>query len=189
MTFTLAMVKNPRIWKRAQAEIDAIVGTDRLPEFDDRSSLPYVDAILRETWRWQPPTPLGATTNPKFQTTLLMVLKVLPMPLQVVISTTVSTFPKVSLRDVFTRHARNNICSVGATVFGNIWYGVGILLIVDINIFVRAMARDETRYPDAETFIPERFLDAEGMLTDDKVDFTFGFGRRVCPGKQLRATH
>ncbi|KAF8554027.1 hypothetical protein OG21DRAFT_1509448 [Imleria badia] len=30
------------IWKRAQADIDAIVGTDRLPEFDDRSSLPYV---------------------------------------------------------------------------------------------------------------------------------------------------
>ena len=67
MTFTLAMVKNPQIWKRAQAEIDAIVGTDRLPEFDDRSSLPYVDAIMRETWRWQPPAPLGAITNQNFQ--------------------------------------------------------------------------------------------------------------------------
>ena len=50
------------------------------------------------------------------------------------------------------------------------------------------MTRDETRYPNAERFIPERFLDAKGMLTDDKVDFVFGFGRRVCPGKQLRIT-
>ncbi|KAF8555766.1 cytochrome P450 [Imleria badia] len=48
MTFTLAMVENPQVWKLAQAEIDPVVGTGRLPEFDDRPSLPYVDAIVRE---------------------------------------------------------------------------------------------------------------------------------------------
>ena len=90
---------------------------------------------------------------------------------------------------VFMRHARTDICSTGATVIGNIWYAVNILLILNVDILVRAMTRDETRCPDAETFIPERFLDAEGMLTDDKVDFVFGFGRRVCPGRQLCVTH
>ena len=45
------------------------------------------------------------------------------------------------------------------------------------------MTRDEVRYPDAEKFIPERFLDAEGRLTDDDPrEFIFGFGRRICPG-------
>ncbi|KAH7884320.1 cytochrome P450 [Phlebopus sp. FC_14] len=66
MTFTLAMVMNPRVWKRAQVEIDAVVGTGRLPEYDDRPSLPYIDAIMRETLRWQPSVPLGvphATTS------------------------------------------------------------------------------------------------------------------------------
>ncbi|KIJ12559.1 hypothetical protein PAXINDRAFT_118044 [Paxillus involutus ATCC 200175] len=58
MTFTLAMVENPHVWKRAQAEIDAVLGMNRLPEYDDRPSLPYVEAILRETTRWQPVTPL-----------------------------------------------------------------------------------------------------------------------------------
>ncbi|KAF8842616.1 cytochrome P450 [Paxillus ammoniavirescens] len=58
MTFTLAMVQNPQVWKRAQAEIDAVIGMDRLLDFDDRSSLPYVEAILRETMRWQPVAPL-----------------------------------------------------------------------------------------------------------------------------------
>jgi len=53
MTFALAMVENEHVWKRAQAEIDAVVGTDRLPEFDDRPSLPYVDAIIREVLRWR----------------------------------------------------------------------------------------------------------------------------------------
>ena len=61
MTFALAMVKHPHVWKRAQAEIDAVVGTDRLPDFDDRSSLPYVDAIIREVLRWRPVLPLGAS--------------------------------------------------------------------------------------------------------------------------------
>ncbi|KAF8437645.1 cytochrome P450, partial [Boletus edulis BED1] len=34
--------------KRAQAEIDTVVGTDRLPDFGDRPALPYVNATIRE---------------------------------------------------------------------------------------------------------------------------------------------
>ena len=63
MTFTLAMVKNPRIWKRAQAEIDAAIGSSRLPEYEDRPLLPYVDAILRETLRWEPTAPISEYSN------------------------------------------------------------------------------------------------------------------------------
>ena len=63
MTFTLAMVKNPQIWKRAQAEIDAAIGTSRLPEYEDRPLVPYVDAILRETLRWQPTAPIREFTR------------------------------------------------------------------------------------------------------------------------------
>ncbi|KAH7920189.1 cytochrome P450 [Leucogyrophana mollusca] len=64
--FVLAMVLNPQIQQRAQEEIDAIVGTDRLPTFGDRDSLPFVEAIIRETLRWHPVLPLGlahATTS------------------------------------------------------------------------------------------------------------------------------
>ena len=63
MTFTLAMVKNPHVWKRAQAEIDAVIGTDRFPGFEDRTSLPYVEAIVRESLRWQPVAPIGAPSG------------------------------------------------------------------------------------------------------------------------------
>ncbi|KIJ58388.1 hypothetical protein HYDPIDRAFT_34241 [Hydnomerulius pinastri MD-312] len=66
MVFALAMVKHPQVWKRAQTEIDAVIGMDKLPEFDDRPSLPYVEAIIRETMRWQPVLPMGvphATTT------------------------------------------------------------------------------------------------------------------------------
>ncbi|KAG2357360.1 cytochrome P450 [Suillus spraguei] len=59
MVFVLAMVLYPDVQKRAQAEIDSVVGRDRLPTFEDRESLPYIDAILRETFRWEPVVPLG----------------------------------------------------------------------------------------------------------------------------------
>ncbi|KIJ08455.1 hypothetical protein PAXINDRAFT_18410 [Paxillus involutus ATCC 200175] len=125
--FTLAMVQNPHVWKRAQAEIDAVLGMDRLPEFEHRAFLPYVEAILRETLRWQPVLPLGiphATTS----------------------------------SDIYK----------GASVIANIW----------------AMSRDEAQYPNAEQFIPARFLTAEGTLTDDNpAKYVFGFGRRICPGR------
>jgi len=59
MVFVLAMVLYPEVQKRAQAEIDSVIGRDRLPTFDDRASLPYVESVLRETFRWHPILPLG----------------------------------------------------------------------------------------------------------------------------------
>ncbi|KAH7884744.1 cytochrome P450 [Phlebopus sp. FC_14] len=59
LIFILAMVLNPEVQKRAQAEIDAVIGTVRLPTFEDRTSLPYVEAVLRETLRWHPAVPLS----------------------------------------------------------------------------------------------------------------------------------
>ncbi|KAJ8596621.1 CyP450 monooxygenase [Rhizopogon salebrosus TDB-379] len=70
-TFILAMVLFPEVQKKAQEEIDSVVGKDRLPTFGDRDSLPYVEAIICETMRWHPPVPLGlphtTTTNDVYQ--------------------------------------------------------------------------------------------------------------------------
>jgi len=55
----LSMVLNPDVQAKGQEEIDHIVGTDRLPTFEDRLSLPYVEAIYREVMRLHPPAPLG----------------------------------------------------------------------------------------------------------------------------------
>ncbi|TBU27012.1 CyP450 monooxygenase [Dichomitus squalens] len=64
--FFLALAKFPETQRRAQAELDAVVGQDRLPDFSDRDSLPYVNAILKECVRWHSILPLGlphATTH------------------------------------------------------------------------------------------------------------------------------
>ncbi|KIK75721.1 hypothetical protein PAXRUDRAFT_835574 [Paxillus rubicundulus Ve08.2h10] len=129
------MVQNPHVWKRAQAEIDALLGMDRLPDFGDRPFLPYVEAILRETLRWQPVTPLGAV-------------------------------------------------AMHATISSDIYKGFYIPKGMSCLYTNRAMSHDEAQYPNAEQFIPERFLTAEGTLTDDNpAKYAFGFGRRICPGR------
>ncbi|EIW74862.1 cytochrome P450 [Coniophora puteana RWD-64-598 SS2] len=58
-TFVLAMVLHPEAQARAYADIVRACGADRIPTFEDREDLPYIDAILRETERWYPVLPLG----------------------------------------------------------------------------------------------------------------------------------
>jgi len=52
------MTANPEIQLKAQEEIERVVGHDRMPTFEDRPSLPYTDAILREVLRLWPPLPV-----------------------------------------------------------------------------------------------------------------------------------
>ncbi|KAM5531521.1 hypothetical protein V8D89_014786, partial [Ganoderma adspersum] len=58
-TFFLAMTLHLDVRRRGQAELDAVVGPDRLPAFFDRQSLPYVNAIVKECLRWHSVLPLG----------------------------------------------------------------------------------------------------------------------------------
>ena len=55
----LVMALFPEVQKKAQAEIDAIVGPDRFPMLSDRQSLPYMEAVLKEIHRWNPVPRLG----------------------------------------------------------------------------------------------------------------------------------
>ena len=55
----LAMSLNPKAMRRAQAEVDAVVGRERLPTCSDAQHMPYVVALVRELLRWKPPAPIG----------------------------------------------------------------------------------------------------------------------------------
>jgi cytochrome P450 len=57
-SFFLAMLLHPDIQAKAQAEIDRVVGSDRLPEFDDAPQMPYVHAVINECLRWIPALPM-----------------------------------------------------------------------------------------------------------------------------------
>lgn len=59
----LALVTHPDVLRRAQAELDAVVGSARTPNFEDEASLPYIRALCKETLRWRPVAVLGGTPH------------------------------------------------------------------------------------------------------------------------------
>lgn len=58
-TFVLAMVRNPDVYRKLQAEMDKVTRTERLPTLEDKPHLPYLECVLKEVYRWNPPVPLG----------------------------------------------------------------------------------------------------------------------------------
>ncbi|KAF9480793.1 cytochrome P450, partial [Pholiota conissans] len=133
-TFFLAMAMFPEFQAKAKKEIDVMIGTHRLVNFEDKESLPYIEALRREVMRWRPVFPLGVTRA-------------------------------ASSDDIY------NGCYIpeGATVMYNTW----------------AVAHDPRRYPDPDAFNPDRFFNENGELNNDEVDFPFGYGRRMCPGRHF----
>ena len=61
IAFIHAMTKWNHVLKKAQEEMDAVVGEDRSPVWSDYASLPYVAAIVKESMRWRP---VGPTAFP-----------------------------------------------------------------------------------------------------------------------------
>ncbi|KAG2023999.1 O-methylsterigmatocystin oxidoreductase [Coprinopsis cinerea AmutBmut pab1-1] len=51
----------PDVQRKAQAEIDRVVGSHRLPTFNDHPRLVYLQAVLKEVFRWHTTVPLGLT--------------------------------------------------------------------------------------------------------------------------------
>lgn len=58
-TFVLASILYPDAVKKAQKELDEIIGPDRLPSFEDMESLPYTNALIVEVLRWKPISPIA----------------------------------------------------------------------------------------------------------------------------------
>ncbi|KAF8525399.1 cytochrome P450 [Gautieria morchelliformis] len=135
LTFILAMVLFPEKQQKAQNELVRVVGSERLPNENDRPSLPYVTALVKETMRWRP----GRAG--------------------------------LAHRSSQDDYYKGYFMPEGSLVMPNVW----------------AISRDETIYESPEEFIPERFLkeDEGGNSPLDPHSYTFGFGRRICPGRYL----
>jgi cytochrome P450 len=57
------MVHFPDVQRKAQAELDEVVGFDRLPDYEDRKNLPYIAALCKETSQWHPVIPWSPTST------------------------------------------------------------------------------------------------------------------------------
>ncbi|KLO12343.1 cytochrome P450 [Schizopora paradoxa] len=136
-SFFLAMTMYPEVFAKAQAEVDSVLGNsgegaERLPTFEDRPRMPYVEALLKEVLRWNPVGPMG--------------------------------LPHVTTEDdVYMGYK----IPKGAILQANIWQ----------------FTHDPEAFHDPFVFKPERFLGDKPEF--DTHGLSFGFGRRICPGKEL----
>jgi len=137
------MIAFPEVQRRAQAELDNVIGRDRLPTFDDAPRLPYVCAVIREVLRWRPATPIGV--------------------------------PHAAIDDDWYE---GMFIPKGTMCISNVWH----------------CNHDRTVFgEDADDFRPERHLDEQGELLSGPAEtnraghVTFGFGKRICVGKELAA--
>ena len=91
------MALYPKVQKKAQSEIDAVVGPDRLPNFEDRPSLPYINAVVKEVMRWHLVVPLGKVFSSSWPYHPYFVLKVSPTWLLTMMNMMVTIFQKEQL--------------------------------------------------------------------------------------------
>ncbi|KZT03211.1 cytochrome P450 [Laetiporus sulphureus 93-53] len=176
-TFILAMMLYPDICKKAQAEIDQVIGTSRLPDFSDRSSLPYLERVLLEVYRayldsWNCPLPLG-TLN-QFKTAAVAYSSTKRYHIAKLLTTSIS---------IVTFRKEQSLYPI---------YGMNHADLLDVpHLQVtpchRCMTRDADIFPNPETFRPERFetMTAQTIHLYDSRKIVFGHGRRICPGRQL----
>ncbi|KAF8160344.1 cytochrome P450 [Mycena galopus ATCC 62051] len=128
--FFLYMAVFPEIQIKAQAELDRIVGADRLPTMEDEAQLPYIQALIKELHRFNPIVPL---------------------------------IPHSGNQDEVYRGFR---IPKGSWIMANSW----------------AIMHDSVVFEAPERFWPGRYLPKEGDCRVDPRDYSFGFGRRRCPG-------
>jgi hypothetical protein len=191
-SFFLAMVLHLEVSKVAQAEIDSVVGPDRLPTYSDRSRLPYINAILKEVLRWHPVVPLG-TLGAFFFLWLVGGLIFLVGFFPGIVRTALEEDVYQGIPFIFQINLgyfrslifssrppcpKRHYCSSERLVSRE--FSISQLWRQKLTRVNRAMGHDESMYPDPDKFSPERFLtpSKDGQIPRDPALYVFGFRRR-----------
>ncbi|XP_074263218.1 cytochrome P450 76AD1-like [Silene latifolia] len=129
------LLRNQEKMAKAQDELDQIIGKNTTVQESDISKLPYIQAIVKETFRLHPPAPF--------------------------------LIPRKSEKDVQL-------------------FGFSVPKDAQIWVNVWSIGRDSSVWPNALSFLPERFKESEVDFKGQSFELLpFGAGRRICPGVPL----
>ena len=120
LTVILALVHAPGLLVRAHAELDKVVGRDRLPNFDDYGRLKFIEAIMLEAMRWRPVAPL--CEFPIHEQMIVLMeqgQRLLMLPSRMIFMTDISFLPVCCIIHI------SSVCltpqQIGSVVTGNVW--------------------------------------------------------------------
>ncbi|KAJ4354314.1 uncharacterized protein N0V89_006048 [Didymosphaeria variabile] len=184
MTFFLAMTLYPNVQKKAQEELDRVIGAGRLPVAADKDSLPYTYAIMLETHRWHPILPMGLPHTsdaedvckgyriPKGSILLPNTWYVFSIFIALHCGfpcTLPCWFPARYIESRRNPSLTTDFLQISAHFLLPRWY-----------------THDPAVYPDPMTFNPDRFIQMGTHNPEpDPRNFIFGYGRRICPGRYV----
>jgi hypothetical protein len=116
------MLLHPDAQKSAQAELDRVLGGDRLPRMEDRAQLPYLEATFKELLRWEPVAPIGKRTC-FIMSEIELIIYIVGVP------------HTITQDDIYEGY----FLPAGSTVFGNTWY-------VDLNLGPAALFSQRSHF-------------------------------------------
>lgn len=162
LSFVLAMCVFRDAQKRAQAEIDRVVGHERSPDWSDESSLPYVKALVSEVLRWRTVTILGGIPHAPIQVSSAR--GTVARWISVIKAQNITNIP---FKD---DEYKGYFIPKDTAITGNVW----------------AIHRNPREFPEPDVFRPERFLGGpERPYPNKQGHNAFGWGRRQCSGQPL----
>lgn len=167
------MLLHPEVQMKAQEEIDRVVGRDRLPEISDRGLMPYLQCVMHETMRYV------LRRNSKYTDQSYLRLT---MHMQMAACSTDWVGTPAHDR----RHLQGNAYPKGFHHHRQFKVRQPHI-VTDIysnfadseNGAARSITWDESKFRDARSFRPERFLPKpEGYGETFLPNIMFGWGRR-----------
>lgn len=153
----LFMLHNPEVKTKVQAELEDVIGPQRLPQIEDMKDLPYTRATLYEIMRRSSVVPMGTT-----HATDRYVHKT-------------QNIGESQSFHIFSFFFRRTVEFEGFTIPKN----------THVIPLLHAVHMNPEKWDNPQEFRPERFLNSEGQVFKPENFMPFGVGQRMCLGDHL----
>ncbi|CAJ0957043.1 unnamed protein product [Ranitomeya imitator] len=183
----LILMKYPEIQDRIHKEIDSVIGKDRCPSMEDRSKMPYTEAVIHEIQRFGDIIPAGLAHAASKDTIFrgynipkVFVSSHNPLSAQFDHVLLLCILKGRSLVDLRQRISPMLVLSYVCLHLLHIYFQGTLLLTM-----LTSVLKDPKQFENPDKFDPGHFLDENGAFKKHEAFLPFSTGKRACVGEGL----